>query len=33
MWVIAARSAVLSMITGSGKWVEITTHPIRFISI
>ena len=26
MWVIAARSAVLSVITGGGKWVEITTH-------
>jgi predicted phage-related endonuclease len=26
MWVIAARSAVLSIITGGGKWVEITTH-------
>jgi len=25
-WVIAARSAVLSVITGGGKWVEITTH-------
>jgi len=24
MWVIAARSAVLSVITGGGKWVEIT---------
>jgi predicted phage-related endonuclease len=24
MWVIAARSAVLSIITGGGKWVEIT---------
>jgi predicted phage-related endonuclease len=27
MWVVAARSAVLSVITGGGKWVEITTHP------
>ena len=26
MGVVAARSAVLSVITGSGKWVEITTH-------
>src|SRR5262252_7348432 len=26
MWVIAARSAVLSVITGGGKWVEILTH-------
>ncbi len=26
MWVIAARSAVLSVITGGGKWVEISTH-------
>jgi predicted phage-related endonuclease len=26
MWVIAARSVVLSIITGGGKWVEITTH-------
>src|SRR5215813_9800604 len=26
MWVIAARSAVLSVITGGGKWVEITSH-------
>ena len=25
-WVVAARSAVLSVITGGGKWVEITTH-------
>jgi predicted phage-related endonuclease len=24
MWVVAARSAVLSVITGGGKWVEIT---------
>jgi hypothetical protein len=28
MWVIAARSAVLSVITGGGKWVEID-HPRR----
>jgi predicted phage-related endonuclease len=26
MWVVAARDAVLSIITGGGKWVEITTH-------
>ena len=26
MWVAAARSAVLSVITGGGKWVEITTY-------
>jgi len=26
MWVIAARTAVLSVITGGGKWVEILTH-------
>ena len=26
MWVAAARYAVLSVITGGGKWVEITTH-------
>src|SRR5271157_4414336 len=26
MWVVHARSAVLSVITGGGKWVEITTH-------
>jgi predicted phage-related endonuclease len=25
-WVVTARSAVLSVITGGGKWVEITTH-------
>jgi hypothetical protein len=27
MWVVAARSAVLSIITGGGKWVEISTTP------
>ena len=32
MWVVAARSAVLSVITGGGKWVEITTHAIRSTS-
>jgi predicted phage-related endonuclease len=26
MWVVAARRAVLSIITGGGKWVEIKTH-------
>ena len=26
MWVVAARSAVLSIITGGGKWVEIKAH-------
>ena len=26
MWVIAARTAVLSIITGGGKWVEILAH-------
>jgi predicted phage-related endonuclease len=26
MWTIAARSAVLSVITGGGKWVEIKIH-------
>ncbi|MGY3605891.1 MULTISPECIES: YqaJ viral recombinase family nuclease [unclassified Bradyrhizobium] len=26
MWVVAARSAVLSIITGGGKWVEIHVH-------
>jgi hypothetical protein len=26
MWVVAARLAVLSVITRGGKWVEITTH-------
>ena len=26
MWVAAARTAVLSVITGGGKWVEIATH-------
>jgi hypothetical protein len=26
MWVVASRSAVLSVITGGGKWVEIITH-------
>jgi predicted phage-related endonuclease len=26
MWVVAARTAVLSIITGGGKWVEIAVH-------
>jgi hypothetical protein len=26
MWVVASRGAVLSVITGGGKWVEIATH-------
>jgi hypothetical protein len=26
MWVVAARSAVLSVITGGGKWVGITIY-------
>jgi predicted phage-related endonuclease len=26
MWVVTARSAVLSVITGGGKWVEIKIH-------
>ena len=26
MWVVAARAAVLSVITGGGKWVEIKIH-------
>jgi predicted phage-related endonuclease len=26
MWVVAERAAVLSIITGGGKWVEIKTH-------
>jgi predicted phage-related endonuclease len=26
MWVVNARSAVLSIITGGGKWVELTVH-------
>lgn len=26
MWVVASRSAVLSIITGGGKWVEINIH-------
>jgi predicted phage-related endonuclease len=26
MWVVAAKGAVLSVITGGGKWLEISTH-------
>ena len=26
MWVVAARTAVLSIITGGGKWVEMVAH-------
>jgi predicted phage-related endonuclease len=26
MWVVAARTAVMSVITGGGKWVEIAIH-------
>ncbi len=26
MWVVAARTAVLSIITGGGKWVEVLAH-------
>jgi predicted phage-related endonuclease len=26
MWVVPARTAILSIITGGGKWVEIATH-------
>src|SRR3954453_21004631 len=26
MWIIASRMAVLSIITGGGKWVELTIH-------
>jgi len=26
MWVVASKAAVLSVITGGGKWVEISTH-------
>ncbi len=26
MWVVAARTAVLSIITGGGKWVELVVH-------
>ena len=26
MWVVAARTAALSVITGGGKWVEIKTR-------
>ena len=33
MWVTNAKLSVLSMITGGGKWVEITSLPIPFINI
>ena len=33
MWVTNARSAVLSIITGGGKWIEMTIPPIRSTSI
>jgi predicted phage-related endonuclease len=33
LWVVAARTAVLSVITGGGKWVQIEVLPILFISI
>ena len=33
MWVVAARAAVLSVITGGGKWAEIKTPRIRLTSI
>jgi hypothetical protein len=26
MWVVNSKTAVLSVITGGGKWIEITTH-------
>ena len=32
MWVTNATAAVLSVITGGGKWVEITIRPIRSTS-
>jgi hypothetical protein len=32
MWVIAARSAVLSVITGGGKWVEIKVPALRWMA-
>ncbi|NYG48489.1 hypothetical protein GGD67_005974 [Bradyrhizobium sp. IAR9] len=33
MWITASRSAVLSIITGGGKWVEIKIHADRRINI
>ena len=27
VWVVGSRAAVLSVITGGGKWVEIAAHP------
>ncbi|MGY2937389.1 putative phage-related endonuclease [Bradyrhizobium sp. GM6.1] len=32
MWVVAARSSVLSIITGGGKWVEIKIHADPLLS-
>ena len=32
MWVTASRTAVLSIITGGGKWVEMTIPPTRSTS-
>jgi hypothetical protein len=32
IWVVAAKSAVLSVITGDSKWVEIAAHADRSIS-
>ncbi len=33
MWVVAARTAALSIITGGGKWVEIVCHADPLTSI
>jgi hypothetical protein len=33
MWVINARTAALSIITGGGKWVEISIAAIRSTNI
>src|SRR3984885_4533137 len=33
MWVVAAKSAVLSVITGGGKWVETACRPTRIICV
>jgi len=32
LWVVAGKTAVLSVITGGGKWVEIKVRRIRFAS-
>ena len=32
MWVTNARSAALSIITGGGKWIEMTIPPTRSTS-